>query len=389
MSTATPAPQPSAAPAAPTIIETPEYRGVWVYLQRDGDALSGDSKELIAAGRRVADKLKQEVVGVILGHDLKDIPKEAVEYGADRVLVVDDPALADYFSLRIVDTLDFLVKQRKPYSFLFLSTEQGKDLAPRLAYREKTGLATDNIQLEVDDYFSPAAKATYKNLVIQIRPDFGTRVARIYTPRNRPQMSTVRPGNFEPLQRTPGRKGEVEAVPLPDKGKTYSAVVKEIRELPKPAINLKDAQVVISLGMGILKDKTGKVRNPRDAYELAVKLKRAIEEREGLRVEIGASRALIYAELKELHGLISKENQVGQTGTTVGPQVYIALGISGALQHRVGMSRSKKIVAVNLDPAAPIFQIAHYPIIEDVYDFLPEMTARVESGRVAKTTTAA
>lgn len=365
---------------APVTIETPEYRDVWVYLQRDGDSLSSDSRELIAAGRRVGDKLKQQVVGVILGYQLRDIPQQAVEWGADRVIAVDDPALGDYFSLRIVDTLDYLVRERKPYSFLFLSTEQGKDLAPRLAYREKTGLATDNIQLEVDDYFSPAAKATYKNLVIQIRPDFGTRVARIYTPRNRPQMSTVRPGNFEPLARDPGRKGTVESVMLPNRSKTYSAVVKEIRELPKPTVNLKDAQVVISLGMGILRDKTGKVHDPREAYQLALKLKRAIEQKEGLRVEIGASRALIYADLKELEGLISRENQVGQTGTTVGPQVYIALGISGALQHRVGMSRSKKIVAVNLDPNAPIFQVAHYPVVEDVYDFLPEMIARVEGG---------
>jgi electron transfer flavoprotein alpha subunit len=368
----------SASASSSATIETPDYRDVWVYLQREGDSLSSDSKELIAAGRRVADKLKQEVVGVLLGHDLKGIAKEAVEFGADRVLVVDDPALGDYFSLRIVDTLHNLVKQRKPYSFLFLSTEQGKDLAPRLAYREKTGLATDNIQLEVDDYFSPGAKVTYKNLVIQIRPDFGTRVAKIYTPRNRPQMSTVRPGNFEPLPRDPNRKGVIEKLELPNRGKTYSAVVREIRELPKPAINLKEAQVVISLGMGVLRDKSGAVRDPRDAYELAMKLKKVIEQKEGLKVEIGASRALIYAELKELQGFVSKENQVGQTGTTVSAQVYIALGISGALQHKVGMQKSKKIVAVNLDPNAPIFQIAHYPIVEDVYDFLPKMISCLE-----------
>jgi electron transfer flavoprotein alpha subunit len=360
-------------------VETLDYRDVWVYLQRDGASLSGDSKELIAAGRRVADKLGQQVVGVILGHDLNDIPKDAVAAGADRVIVVDDPALGDYFSLRIIDTLDHLVKERKPYSFLFLSTEQGKDLAPRLAYREKTGLATDNIQLEVDDYFSPAAKITYKNLVIQIRPDFGTRVARIYTPRNRPQMSTVRPGNFEPLPTDAGRKGVIEMIALPNREKAYSAVVKELRELPKPAINLKEAQVVISLGMGVLKDKSGRVRDPREAYELALKLKRLIEQKQGLKVEVGASRALIYAELRELHGLVSKDNQVGQTGTTVSAQVYFALGISGALQHRVGMQKSKRIVAVNLDPNAPIFQIAHYPIVEDVYDFLPKMIAKLEA----------
>jgi electron transfer flavoprotein alpha subunit len=277
-----------------------------------------------------------------------------------------------------VDALADLISSRKPYSFLFLATEQGKDLAPRLAYRAKTGLATDNIELEVEDYYLPQAKQTFKNLVIQIRPDFGTRVAKIYTPRTRPQMSTVRPGNFKPLPRDPERKGTIERLPLTNRDKKYSAVVKEIRELPAPKVNLKEAQVVITLGLGILKDKTGCVRDPREAFDLALKLRNVIETKHGLKTEIGASRALIYAELKSLEGLISRENQVGQTGTTVNPQLYIALGVSGALQHRVGMSKSKKIIAVNLDPNAPIFQIAHYPIVEDVYDFLPELISRLQ-----------
>lgn len=308
------------------------------------------------------------------------IPRQATDYGADSVLVFDDPALADYFSLRIIDTLTGLVSARKPYSFLFLSTEQGKDLAPRLAYRLKTGLATDNIEFEVGDFFLPQTKQTFKNLVIQIRPDFGTRVARIYTPRTRPQMSTVRPGNFKPLEPDPTRTGKIEMLSLPEREKTYSAVVREIRELPLSGVNLSEAQVIISLGLGVLKDREGRPRDPREAYELAQKLKRVIEAKRGLRTEIGASRALIYAELKPLEGLISKDNQVGQTGTTVSPQLYIALGISGALQHRVGMSKSKKIIAVNTDPNAPIFQIAHYPIVADVYEFVPDLIRRLEGG---------
>jgi electron transfer flavoprotein alpha subunit len=357
---------------------TTEYKGVWVYLQRDGDELSADSREVIAAGRKVADELKQELTGVLLGCDLKGIPQAAIEFGADHTIVVDDPLLVDYFSLRLVDTLASLVAARRPYSFIFLATEQGKDLAPRLAYRLKTGLATDNIELEVEDYFNPQLKETFKDLMIQIRPDFGTRVAKIYTPRSRPQMATIRPGNFKALPRDPGRRGRVERVALPDPGKRYSAIVKEVRELPKPALDLKGAQVVITLGMGILKDKAGKPRNPREAYDLALKLKSSIEKRYGLRAELGASRALIYSELKELEGLVTKENQVGQTGTTVSPQLYFALGVSGALQHRVGMQKSKKIVAVNLDPSAPIFQIAHYPVVEDLYDFIPELLSGLE-----------
>lgn len=359
-----------------------ESRNVWAYLQREDNDLSKDSLELLAAGRKVADKLNQELIGVILGHGLGDAAQKAIEYGADHVITVDDPALADYFSLRYVDTLASLVRERKPYSFIFLSTEIGKDLAPRLAYRMNTGLATDNVELEVEDYYNPQFNTTFKNLMIQIRPDFGTRLAKIYTPRHRPQMATIRPGNFKPLEREPKRRGRIEKVPLPSKDKQYSAIVKEIRELPKPKIRLTEAQVVISLGLGVLKDKEGRPKDPREAYQLAARLKELVESRLGLKAEIGASRALIYAELKELEGLISKENQVGQTGTTVSPRVYIALGISGALQHKVGMQKSKKIVAVNIDPKAPIFQIAHYPVVADVYDFVPELIARLEGNGV-------
>jgi electron transfer flavoprotein alpha subunit len=370
-----------AAAASAPVAPQDDSKDVWVYLQREGDSLSKESLELLAAGKKVADKLKQNLVGILLGHNLGEAPQMAIEYGADRLIVVDDPVLANYFSLRYVDTLSALARERKPYSFIFLATEIGKDLAPRLAYRLNTGLATDNIELEVEDYYNPQFKLLFKNLMIQIRPDFGTRVAKIYTPRHRPQMATIRPGNFKPLERDTSRKGKIEKVALADRDKLYSAIVKEMRELPKSKVNLKEAQVIISLGLGILKDREGKPRDPRQAYELALKLKEAIETKEGLKVEIGASRALIYAELKELSGLISKDNQVGQTGTTVSPTIYIALGISGALQHRVGMSKSKKIVAVNLDPNAPIFQIAHYPVVADVYDFLPELISKIDTER--------
>ncbi len=357
-----------------------DYKDVWVYLQREGDQISKESLELLAAGRKVADKLDQRLVGLIVGHDLGGIAEAAVAYGADEVIRVDHPSLAKYFSLRYIDILASLVRERNPNAFIFLATEIGKDLAPRLAYRVRTGLATDNIELEVEDYYNPQFKETFKNLMIQIRPDFGTRVAKIYTPRHRPQMATIRPGNFKPLEPDWSRKGRIERIEVDESSRVYSAIVKEIRELPGAGVNLKDAQVVISLGLGSLRDKNGNPRNPRDAYALALKLKEAIERRYRLKTEIGASRALIYAELKELEGSISKENQVGQTGTTVSPSVYFALGISGALQHRVGMQKSKRIVAVNLDSNAPIFQIAHYPIVADVYEFLPKMIERVESG---------
>lgn len=347
-----------------------EAKDVWAYLQHNSAGLTRDSLEVLAACRRVADKLGHKVVGVVIGYNVGGFTKQAIEYGADRVLYVDAPAYENYFNLRYIDAIYQAIMEEKPYALLFAANELGKDLAARVAYRAKTGLATDNVQLEVEDYTNPAL-GSFKDLLIQIRPDFGTRLARIYTPRNRPQMATVRPGNFTPLKPDKKRKGKLEK--FEPEERDYPARVTEVFELPPPTPDLPGAKVVISLGLGILKDASGRPRDPRDAYNLALGLKEAIEKRYQLKTEVGATRALIYAELKELEGLISKSNQVGQTGTTVKPSVYMALGISGALQHRVGMQNSAKIVAVNTDPNAPIFKIAHYPIVGDLYEVLPRL----------------
>jgi electron transfer flavoprotein alpha subunit len=349
---------------------TDEAKDVWVYLQHNKDGLTKDSLEVLAAGRRVADKMKQQVVGILLGEGVEPLARQAVVYGADGVLYVDSPAFKTYFNLRYIDAIFAMVKERRPYAFLFAANELGKDLAARIAYRAVTGLATDNVQLEVEDYTNPAL-GVFKNLLVQIRPDFGTRLARIYTPRHRPQMATLRPGNFTPLQPDPARKGRLESFNFKDAD--YPARVKEVVELPPPELDLSGADVVISLGLGILKDSSGRPRDPREACRYAEQLRKAIESKYHLKVVIGASRALVYAEIKELEGLISKANQVGQTGTTVSPKVYVALGISGALQHKVGMLRSGKIVAVNTDPNAPIFKIAHYPIVGDLYEAFPKL----------------
>ena len=349
---------------------TDEARDVWVYLQHNKDGLTKDSLEVLAAGRRVADKMEQQVVGILLGDGVESLARQAILYGADGVLYVDSPAFRTYFNLRYIEAIFAMMKERHPYAFLFAANELGKDLAARIAYRTVTGLATDNVQLEVEDYTNPAL-GSFKDLLVQIRPDFGTRLARIYTPRHRPQMATLRPGNFTPLQPDPNRKGRLESFTFKDTD--YPARVREVVELPPPELDLSGADVVISLGLGILKDSSGHPRDPREACRYAEQLRKAIETKYHLKAVIGASRALVYSEIKELEGLISKANQVGQTGTTVSPKVYIALGISGALQHRVGMLRSSKIVAVNTDPNAPIFKIAHYPIVADLYEVFPKL----------------
>ncbi len=358
------------------------YRGVWVYLEHEEAGLSRDSLELLSAGRKVADELSQQLVGVLLGYKLEKIARQAIEYGADEVLYISSPSFKTYFNLRYIDAMHQMVLERRPYAFLFLATELGKDLAARIAYRAKTGLATDNIQLEIEDYFHPALKETFRNLLIQIRPDFGTRVAKIFTPRTRPQMATVRPGNFAPLAPDPRRDGKLVEFGYHD-SREYAASVQDEKEVPKPRVNLRDAEVVVSLGLGILKDSSGISRDPKEAYKLAQQLKVTIEKKYGLRTEIGASRALIYAHLKELQGLVTEDNQVGQTGATVSPKVYFAIGISGALQHKVGMQKSEKIVAVNSDPSAPIFQIAHYALVGDLYKILPELIGEMEEMIIA------
>ena len=358
-----------------------EAKDVWVYLQVDSKGLTRDSLEVLAAGRRVANRLAQNLVGVLLGENLGERIVQAIAYGADDVLYVDSPAYNTYFNLLYVDTIYSMVKERHPYVFLFVANELGKDIAGRVAYRAQTGLATDNVQLEVEDYFNPQMKETFKDLLIQIRPDFGTRLAKIYTPKQRPQMATIRPGNFAPLEPDFSRSGRKEEYVV-EPG-DYPAKVAEVAELPRPRVNLADAEAVISLGLGILKDKTGKPRSPREAYNLAVRMKEILAQKHGLKTEIGASRALVYAELKELEGLIGRENQVGQTGATVNAKLYLAFGISGALQHKVGMQRSKKILAVNTDPDAPILKIAHYPIIGDLYDEMPRLIGLLEEKPIA------
>jgi electron transfer flavoprotein alpha subunit len=359
---------------------TEEARDVWVYLQHSKSELTEDSLELIAAGRGVADKLGQKVVGVLLGSGVEGLARVAIQRGADEVLLVDSPEYEEYFNLRYIDTVYGLVKSRSPYAFLFSANEIGKDIAARIAYRVPTGLATDNVQLAVEDYSNPML-GQFKNLLIQVRPDFGTRLARIYTPRHRPQMATVRPGSFTPLPADLGREGNVERIIA--EPREYPARVTESSELPPPVPDLAGADVVISLGLGILKDGSGRPRDPREALKYAQELKEVLEKKHHLRAEIGATRSLIYAEVRELEGLIGKANQVGQTGSTVKPKVYIAVGISGALQHRVGMQNSSKIVAINLDPEAPIFKIAHYPIVGDLYEELPRLTRAIGGGTVA------
>ena len=350
-----------------------DFKDVWVYLHHDQGIITKSSLELLSIGRRVADNLKQKLVGVLLGHQLGDLIKQPIMYGADKTLYSDEESMKYYVCLPSTHALAQMVEQYKPNVFLFVSDEIGKDLAPRVAGRLKTGLATDNIDLLIEDYYYPFTKTNFKKLLIQVRPDFATRVARIYTPKHRPQVATVRAGNFPVPKKESTKRGKMIQF-KPDFAEVdFLAIVKDIETLGKSGIDFDNARAVISVGLGILRDSKGNPKNPVEGYNLAKELAETIREKYKWNVEIGSSRALIYAELKELDNMITLDNQVGQTGTTVSPDIYIALGISGAVQHKVGMQKSKRIVAVNMDPNAPIFDIAHYSIVGDLYEEVPKL----------------
>ncbi len=370
----------TAAPASTSAkVVLADWKDVWVFLQRSEGHLSNESLELLASGRKVANQVGQKLVGVILGCNLGGIPEEALEYGADVALVVDDPALKDYLTQRMVDTLENMVMARKPYAVIFLATEFGRELAPRLAYRVHSGLATDNVDFEVTDYFNPKYNEMFPKTMTQVRPDFGSRVAKIWTPRTRPQVATLKPGSFAPLPRDPSRKntGKVEKVPLPNPDKKYSSSA-QLVELPKSRVDLEHAKVVIGLGLGILRAGDGSPKNPLEAYQLAMELKEVIERKWGKKTEIGASRGLVMSGVKALEGIITRDHELGQTGTLITPDLYIALGVSGSAPHRAGI-KAKKILAVNPDPSAPIHLVADYSVVGDLYEFVPRLIDNLEA----------
>ncbi|MCS7146457.1 MAG: electron transfer flavoprotein subunit alpha/FixB family protein [Nitrososphaerota archaeon] len=357
-----------------------EYRDVWVYCEVQDGELTRPTIEVIAGARKLADKMGMKVVGILLGSGLKKIAREPIYYGADSVILCDTPLLKSYQVLPYTHVLSDMVFKLKPWAFLFVANEIGRELGARVAYRTLTGLAADCIDLIIEDFvmYTPQGTKVYKDCIAQVRPDFATRIAKIFTPKHRPQMSNIRPGSFTPLPRDESRAGELIEWEAEIPPEAFAVEVIEEKRLPKSPIKLEDAKVIISLGLGVLKDSRGNPRNPLEAYRLAERLTEVIKQRFGVPAEIGASRSLVYAGIKELEGLIVKDRQVGQTGKTVSPDIYIAAGISGAIQHRVGILRSKKIVAINTDPQAPIFQIAHYGVVGDLYEVLPKLMEMLE-----------
>ncbi len=325
-------------------------RDVWVFVEQNEGKIADVSLELLSKGRELADQLNSELGAVLCGCEVDDLAQSAVHHGADHVLLADDPELAVYRTLPYAHVISDLVKSRKPYIFLVGASVVGRDLAPRVASAARAGLTADCTDLQVGDYYSKKNKKSYENLLYQIRPAFGGNlIATIVNPDMHPQMASVREGVMRRLEPDLSREGVIERVPVElDDQDLVLEVLKQ--ESKQSSVNLKQAAVIVAGGAGV---------RSKEEFDLIRQLANALGG------EVGASRAAVDA------GYVPHEHQVGQTGTTVRPRLYIAAGISGAVQHRAGMAESSKIIAINTDPNAPIFQIADYKIVGDLTDVIP------------------
>jgi len=327
-----------------------EQKSVWVFIEHTDGRIADVSLELTGKARELAGQLGYEVVGMLCGHGVEELARNVIRHGADRVLLADHPELAHYRTLPYARVAITEARKRQPEIFLIGGTPNGRDFAPRVASALRCGLTADCTDLQIGDYYVRREDKTLKNLLYQIRPAFGGNlIATIVNPNTRPQMATVREGVMRMPAADSSRTGVVEAV-TPEFEPGDFALEVLSRQVRHSTVKLKDAPVIVSGGAGI---------SGADDFALLRDLANLLGG------EIGASRAAVDA------GMIGREFQVGQTGTTVRPRLYIAAGISGAIQHRAGMDQSSKIIAINTDPNAPMFQIAHYRIVGDVGEVLP------------------
>ena len=348
-----------------------EYKGVWVFCEQRQGALMSTDFELVSEARKLADELGCEVTGLLLGDNVDGIAKELGGYGADKVMVCDSPLLKDYTTDAYAKVVCDMVNEYKPEVLLIGATNIGRDLGPRCAARLHTGLTADATHLDIDTakYVEFLKESSTIDLSKQnfdyedrnlkmTRPAFGGHLmATIICPRFRPQMSTVRPGVMQraPFDQAKADKVVVEKYPVELAASDLKTEVLEIVKAAKDLVDLTGAEVIVSVGRGIGKDVPAGIKL---AEELAEALGGGV---------VGGSRAAVDA------GWLSADHQVGQTGKTVRPKIYVALGISGAIQHLAGMQDSECIIAVNKNETAPIFEAADYGICGDLFKVVPMM----------------
>ncbi len=343
-----------------------EYKGVFVFAQQVDNKLSGIALELVGKGKDLAKDLGTEVTAVLVGSGVKDLADELAAYGADKVILVDDPELKEYRTEPYAHALASVIEKYKPEIFLVGATAIGRDLGPRVSARIHTGLTADCTQLEIGDFpINPVpGKEQLHNQLLMTRPAFGgNTIATIACPEFRPQMATVRPGVMQKAPKVEGAKAVVEEF---NPGFTPDDKYVEILEIVKSVVDtvdIMDAKILVSGGRGV-----GSPENFKILEDLA----------EVLGATVSCSRAVVDA------GWKPKDLQVGQTGKTVRPNVYFAIGISGAIQHLAGMEESDLIIAVNKDETAPIFDVADYGIVGDLNKIVPALTEKLKVEMAAK-----
>lgn len=329
-----------------------DYKGVFIFVQQVEGKITGVSYELIGKGKELAQSLGCEVTAVLLGSKVGELPKKLAKYGADKVIVVDDPALETYMTEPYAYAMTEVINKHKPEIVLYGATAIGRDMAPRVSARVHTGLTADCTGLEID--------AETKNLMMT-RPAFGGNImATILCPDHRPQMATVRPGVMQRVSAIDGASCPVENFELKDIASHKNIEILEIIKKVSEKMDIMDAKILVSGGRGM-----GCPENFKMLEDLA----------DALGGTIASSRACVDA------GWVEKDRQVGQTGKTVRPNLYIACGISGAIQHLAGMEESDLIIAINKDETAPIFEVADFGVVGDVTKIIPLFTEEIKKSR--------
>ncbi len=334
-----------------TIPDFSDRKGVWVFAEQRQGRLTGVSLELLGKAKELAQTLNEDVSALLLGDQVMDLAHTLILYGADNVYVAEHETLKDYRTLPYTQVIEEAIQNHKPNIFLMGASHIGRDLAPRVSRRIGAGLTADCTELTID---------SDENLLLQTRPAFGGNVMATITNRySRPQMATVRPGVME--SRSGSRtKGNIIAHEVvlsdDDTGTRILDVVKE----KKKGVEISRAKIIVAGGRGV-----GDAKGFKRLWELA----------EILEAEVAGTRVTVE------EGWIPPERQVGQTGRTVRPEIYIACGISGAIQHRAGMINSKYIIAINKDPRAPIFQVANWGIVGDLHEVIPEMIHQLKEAQ--------
>ncbi len=330
---------------------------VWVFAEQEDGSLNDVSLELCGKARELADQLGVKMAAVLPGWNVRELSYRLIAHGADQVYTVHDTELEHYRTMTYSRVMCSLVAKHKPQIVIYGATPIGRDLAPRVASEMRAGLTADCTDLDIGDYTEAKTKKVHKNLLLQIRPAFGGNIiATIVNPERWPQMATVREGVMRLGEGDPRRSGAIVEEKVEFKDSDLAVRLVE-RHREERKVNLKAARTIVAGGGGV---------GSKDDFQVIHDLAGAIGG------AVGASRAAVDG------GFISKDHQVGQTGTTVRPALYIACGISGAVQHRAGMEESAKIIAINWDKEAPIFSVAHYGIVGDLNKVVPMMIKAIK-----------